>query len=316
MQQPPADSSALNPKVVLLSALTVVTLWFIVMMVRVVMQRRAEGRDVTPTPAFLGIGFITNFFDTLGIGSFATTTTIVRQWKLSSDELLPGTLNMGHALPVIAQAIIYTRLVPVDPTTLVLMIIAAVVGSYVGAGVVSGWSKRSIQLGMGGALLAAATLMLLSQLKLLPGGGELLKIEGTRLALGLAGNFILGTLMTVGIGLYAPCLILVSLLGMNPTAAFPIMMGSCAFLMPIGALRFARADKVDWRAALGFTLAGVPAVLLAAFLVKSLPLDAVRWLVIVVVVYTAVTMLKAGLSRAAAASAARGARTADGVAAP
>ena len=294
------STSLFDPKVALLSALAVVTIWFVVMAARVVAERRAGGTDVKPTWQFNLIGFVTNFFDTLGIGSFATTTTIVRQWRLSKDELLPGTLNMGHALPVIAQAIIYTRLVPVDPTTLLLMIVAAVLGSYVGAGVVSGWSRRNIQLGMGGALLAAATLMLLSQLNLMPGGGTLLKIEGTRLALGLLGNFVLGTLMTVGIGLYAPCLILVSLLGMNPTAAFPIMMGSCAFLMPIGALRFARADKVDWRAALGFTLGGIPAVLIAASIVGSLPLSYVRWLVIIVVVYTSVTMLRSGMANAAA----------------
>jgi len=299
MQATPA-SSLLDPKVALLTTLGVVTVWFVVMAARVVAQRRAAGIDVKPSWALTAIGFVTNFFDTLGIGSFATTTTMVRQWRLSRDELLPGTLNLGHALPTITQAIIYTRLVPVDPTTLVLMILAAVVGSYVGAGVVSGWSRRNIQLGMGGALLAAATLMLLSQLQLMPGGGTLLKIEGTRLALGLLGNFVLGALMTVGIGLYAPCLILISLLGMNPTAAFPIMMGSCAFLMPIGALRFARASKVDWKAALGFTLGGIPAVLIAAFIVGSLPLGAVRWLVIVVVVYTAVTMLRSGIKGSAA----------------
>jgi len=289
----------MNPKVALIAALIAVGAWFLAAAWRVMSQRRREGVDVAPTPALLAVGFGTNFFDTLGIGSFATTTAAVRQWRLMLDELLPGTLNLGHTIPVIVQAIIYTRIVPVDPTTLVLMIGAAVVGSYIGAGVVSRWSRRGIQLGMGGALAAAALLMLLSQLSLLPGGGELLRLEGSRLAVGMAGNFALGALMTVGIGLYAPCLILISLLGMNPTAAFPIMMGSCAFLMPIGAMRFARANKVDWRASLGLSLGGLPAVLIAAFLVGSLPLTAVRWLVIVVVVYTAATMLRAGLAAGA-----------------
>ncbi len=301
--QPTSTTSLLNPKVALLGTLAVVTVWFVFAAWRVIARRRGDGSAVAPTPALLTVGFGTNFFDTLGIGSFATTTAAVRQWRLTPDELLPGTLNLGHTLPVIAQAIIYTRIVPVDPTTLVLMIAAAVVGSYIGAGVVSGWSRRGIQLGMGGALVAAALLMLLSQLSLLPGGGELLRIDGTRLMIGLVGNFVLGALMTVGIGLYAPCLILVSLLGMNPTAAFPIMMGSCAFLMPIGAMRFARANKVDWRAALGLTVGGLPAVLIAAFIVGSLPLNAVRWLVIVVVIYTAVTMLRAGLTAPAPAPA-------------
>jgi uncharacterized membrane protein YfcA len=103
--------------------------------------------------------------------------------------------------------------------------------------------------------------------------------------------------MSLGIGLYAPCLILISLLGMAPTTAFPIMMGSCAFLMPVASARFIRKGSYDLRAALGLALGGIPAVLIAAFIVKSLPLSAVRWLVVVVVVYTAVTMLRSALTR-------------------
>ncbi|HJW69805.1 MAG TPA: permease, partial [Candidatus Binatia bacterium] len=109
----------------------------------------------------------------------------------------------------------------------------------------------------------------------------------------VAGNLLLGALMTIGIGLYAPCMILVTLLGMNATAAFPIMMGSCAFLMPIAGLRFIRERAYSPRVALGLTLGGIPAVLVAAFVVRSLPLGAVRVLVIVVAVYTAVGMLRA-----------------------
>lgn len=286
----------MNPKSALIAALIAVAIWFLAAAWRVMARHRKAGGEVAPTLPLLAVGFGTNFFDTLGIGSFATTTAAVRHWRLMADELLPGTLNLGHTIPVILQAIIYTRIVPVDPVTLVLMIASAAVGSYLGAGVVSGWSRRGVQLGMGGALVAAALLMLLSQLNLLPGGGELLRVEGARLAVAMAGSFVLGALMTVGFGLYDPCLILVSLLGMNPTAAFPILMGSCAFLMPIGAMRFARAGKVDWRASLGIILGGLPAVLIAAFIVGSLPLTAVRWLVIVVVIYTSATMLRAGLA--------------------
>jgi uncharacterized membrane protein YfcA len=299
--QSSATSPALDPKLALFGALAFVGAWFLVAAWRVMKARRAEGSPIAPTPAQLAVGFGTNFFDTLGIGSFATTTAAFRQWRLIPDELLPGTLNLGHTLPVIVQAVIYTRIVPVDPTTLVLMIAAAVVGSYLGAGAVSGWSRRGIQLGMGSALVAAALLMLLSQLNLLPGGGALLRVSGSRLVIAMVGNFVLGALMTVGIGLYAPCLILVSLLGMNPTAAFPIMMGSCAFLMPIGAIRFAHAGKVDWRASLGLSLGGLPAVLIAASIVGSLPLTAVRWLVIAVVTYTAATMLRSALATSATA---------------
>ena len=246
-----------------------------------------------PATRRVGIGALTNFFDTLGIGSFATTTALFRFWKMVDDRVVPGTLNVGHTLPTFAQAFIYIAIVAVDGVTLALMIAAASLGAWLGAGVVAGWSRRKVQLGMGLCLLGAAGLMLASQLQLVPGGGEALSLSGFKLALGLAGNFVLGALMTVGIGLYGPCLILVSLLGMAPSSAFPIMMGACAFLMPVASQRFTKAESFDARAAAGLALGGVPAVLAAAFLVKSLPLYAVRWLVVVVVVYTAITLLVA-----------------------
>jgi uncharacterized membrane protein YfcA len=111
----------------------------------------------------------------------------------------------------------------------------------------------------------------------------------------LVGNLLLGALMTLGIGLYAPCMIMVSLLGMNPTAAFPIMMGSCAFLMPVASARFIREKSWDPKAALALTLGGLPAVLIAAFIVKSLPLTWVRWLVVIVVLYAAQGLLRSGM---------------------
>ena len=160
-----------------------------------------------------------------------------------------------------------------------------------GAGVIARLPRLAIQLGMGIALLVAAMLFVASNLHWLPGGGEALGLNGASLAVAVAANFVLGALMTLGVGLYAPCLMLVSLLGMNPLAAFPIMMGSCAFLMPVGGVRFVRTERYDLRAALGLAIGGVPGVLIAAFIVKSLPIEWLRWLVAVVVAYTAVLML-------------------------
>ena len=250
-----------------------------------------RGGLVRPTALQSAIGFVTAFFDTLGIGSFATTTAVYKLRNMVPVKLIPGTLNVGHALSTIAQAFIYTKLVPVEATTLILMIVAASLGSWVGVGVVVHWPRRKIQLGMGIALLGAAALMLMTQLNSVPGGGDALGLTGMRLWIGLGGNFVLGVLMMLGIGLYAPCMILVSLLGMAPTAAFPIMMGSCAFLMPISSVRFVRTRTYDARASLGLALGGLPAVLIAAYVVRSMSLDAVRWLVVVVVVYTAANML-------------------------
>jgi uncharacterized membrane protein YfcA len=238
------------------------------------------------------VGAVTNFFDTLGISSFATTTSLYKIRGTVPDRLIPGTLNVGHTLPTFAQALIYIAIVQVDLKTLALMIAAAVAGAWLGAGVVADWPKRKVQVGMGMALLGAAGLMFAQQLHLMPHGGDQQGLEGGRLAAGLAGNFVLGALMTLGIGLYAPCMILVSMLGMSAITAFPIMMGSCAFLMPVASVRFVGKSAYSPSAALGLALGGIPAVLVAAWIVRTLPLQAVRWLVIVVVVSTAVAMLR------------------------
>jgi uncharacterized membrane protein YfcA len=250
-----------------------------------------RGGFAVPTPLEGLVGFVTAFLDTLGIGSFATTTAAYKLRKMVPVKLIPGTLNVGHTLATIAQAFIYTKIVPVDSQTLILLIAAACLGSWIGAGVVVHWPRRKIQIGMGSALLVAAPLIVLSALKIIPGGGQALGLTGAKLALGMAGNFLFGALMMLGIGLYAPCMIMVALLGMDPRAAFPIMMGSCAFLMPICSLQFVRTRTYHVQAAWGLVLGGVPAVLIAAYIVESLPLGAVSWLVAAVVIYTSLNML-------------------------
>jgi uncharacterized membrane protein YfcA len=263
------------------------------------------------SPSFLhiAVGFVTNFFDTLGIGSFAPTTAIFKFFKMVPDRLIPGTLNVGHTLGAIAQTFIYTIVIEVDPTTLILMILAAVSGAWLGAGVVARWPKRKIQFGMGSALLVAAALfawrnmveggILTSEGATLVTGGAgqgTLDLQGARLAIGLAGNFALGALMTLGIGLYAPCMILVGLLGMNAKAAFPIMMGSCAFLMPLASARFIREHAYALRPSLGLAIGAVPAVLIAAFIVKEMDIYYVRWLVVGVVIIAATMMLRSAMT--------------------
>jgi len=264
----------------------------------------------------VGIGFFTNFFDMLGIGSFASTTSIFKFTRTVDDENIPGTLNVGHTFPTLAEALISIALVTVDMRTLVTMIAASVAGAYLGAGVVARWPRRRIQIGMGVLLFAAAIIIVVRQLardhvgvfQTLLAGGDAIGVGGVKLGIAVAGNFVLGALMTLGIGLFAPCMILISLLGMDPKTAYPIMMGSCAFLMPVASLRFVRSGRYDRRAALGLALGGVPAVLIAAYIVKSLPLNVVQWLVVAVVIYTAVAMIRSAMrSRSITAAAARAA---------
>ena len=280
-------------KALMLGALGCVALIYLTVWLRAI--KRAPGELAAPTWLQSSIGFVTNFFDTLGIGSFAPTTALFRMWRIVPVERIPGTLNVGHSLPAIAQAFIYIVIIEVDAVTLAVLIAASSLGAWLGAGVVAGWPRRRIQIGMGLALLAASCLLVAANIQLVPAGGVALTLRGTPLMLATLGNFVLGAMMTLGIGLYAPSLIMLSLLGMNPKAIFPIMMGSCAFLMPTASIRFIREGAYSLRPALGLAIAGVPAVLIAAFLVKSLPLATLRWLVTAVVLYTAVTMLAAAL---------------------
>jgi uncharacterized membrane protein YfcA len=285
-----------EPRAVVLAALWVVTVVFIGLWAAL-----ARSRDAQPTetkergiPGFLEIalGFVTNFFDTLGIGSFAPTTSAFKLWKMVPDEKIPGTLNVGHALPTLAEALIFIAAVKVEPTTLIALIAASVFGAWIGAGIVPGLPRRTIQVGMGTALLVAAIFFAMKNLDLFPGGGEAFALVGWKLWAGVVGNFILGVLMMLGIGLYAPCMVLVSILGMHPIAAFPIMMGSCAFLMPTASIRFIQKRGYSQRAAVGLAIGGVPGVLVAAFIVQSLPLTVLRWGVVLVVLYTAMAMLR------------------------
>ena len=343
-------ASILQPRIALLIVLGIVGLLYIALVVRATTRGAKEGDRAAPSVGGIATGFVTNFFDTLGIGSFATTTAIFRlhltpaqkrMWAMVfglvaaicvivlgvvaprlifgrgmsfvltiiavlvagllvvyrsetvDDQRIPGTLNIGHTLPTIAQAFIFTTIVPVDPKTLILLIVAAVIGAWVGAGIVAKWPRRRIQLGMGVALLVFAGFLIMTLASRNPAGGTELALTGTKLAIGFAGNLMLGALMTLGIGLYAPCMIMIYMLGMNPTAAFPIMMGSCAFLMPVASARFVRERGFDLRAALGLLVGGVPAVLLAAYIVKSLDLTVIRWLVLAVVLYTAIGLIRA-----------------------
>jgi uncharacterized membrane protein YfcA len=285
----------MDPKNILLAGLIVIAVGYFAFWALTVRRQRAATGDSSSlalAPLTLVISFIANFFDTLGIGSYATTTSMARFWNVIRDEKIPGTLNVGYVLPTVLQALIYITIVQVEFITLVSIIAAAVFGAYFGAGVVSNFSRRNVQIGLGFALLGAASLMLASLTGIGPAPGTALGVSGGLLITAVVISAILGALMMLGIGYYAPCLIMISLIGMDPTAAFPIMMGACAFLMPIGSVQFIRKQRYDLRAAIAFAIGGAPAVLIAAFLVTSMPLYYVRWLVVAVVVYTAISMLR------------------------
>jgi len=237
------------------------------------------------------IGFVVNFFDVLGIGAFAPQTVLLKYTKQTPDRLIPGTMNVANTIPVLIQAIIFIKIIEVEPTTLLVMFITATIGATIGAGIVSKLSENKIRLTMSIALLITAGFMFAKNMHFIQGQGNAIGLDGSKLVIAAVVNFFLGAMMTVGVGLYAPCMAVVFLLGLSPQVAFPIMMGSCAFLMPPASYKFIKAGAYHRKAALGMALPSIVAVLIAAFIVKSLPLDTLRWVVLVIVVYTSLSML-------------------------
>jgi uncharacterized membrane protein YfcA len=246
----------------------------------------------TPLLIEYPVGFVVAFFDTLGIGSFAFTTAILKFQGKVADELIPGTLNVGLNVAALLEMIIMVTNIVIDPVLLMSTILSAALGAWIGAGVVNRMPRAAIQLAMGVALFIAGCVFAATNLHLMPGGGLAYSLVGWRLVVAVAVNFVLGALMSVGIGLYAPCMILVTLLGLHPLAAFPIMMGSCGLVQPTAGLQFFRSGRFGFGTSIALAVGSIPGVLLAYYVVKQLPLVALRWLVVIVVLYAACSMLR------------------------
>lgn len=288
----------MNMTLVLLGTLGLILVIFSFVFIKDYMAHKDQLETETSFAKTGAIGLVTNFFDTLGIGSFAPTTALLRAFKQTDDRVIPGTLNVACTIPVIVEAFAFIKTVEVEPVTLTALIVAASVGSYIGAGFMSKLPKAKVQMVMAVALACAGLILLSQLLGIFPGGGDAIGLTGVALVIGVVGNFILGALMTAGVGLYAPCMALVYLLGMSPAVAFPIMMGSCAYLMPICSIKFIKEGAYNRKASMAISIFGVVGVLIAVFLVTSLPLDVLRWLVVGVIAYTSISMFRA--SKAAA----------------
>ena len=275
--------------------LIILSIFFIYVLSKDVIKHQKVLENVSVVKTAL-IGFVVNFFDVLGIGAFAPQTALLKFTKQTEDRVLPGTLNVSNTIPVLIRALIFIQIVEVEAITLISMLLSAAAGTILGAGIVAKLPVRKIQLTMGFALLVTAFFMLSGQMSWIQGGGEAIGLTGGKLALAIGANFILGAFMTVGIGLYAPCMALVYALGMSPLVAFPIMMGSCAFLMPPASAKFIKEGAYNRKASVSMAIPGIIAVLIAAFLVQSLPLNTLRWVVIVVIIYTSLIMFKSALN--------------------
>lgn len=277
----------------LLIPLALAAILYALMLVRAALARRA-----VPRLEAIALGAITNFFDTLGVGSFAPTMAWFKFRRLVPDRLIPCTMLVGHTLPSVAQAIIFLILlgVLVDPALLIGCVLALLMGGLLGVSLVIRAKVWVVQLIVGFALILAGFLYALTNLHLMPGGGTATGLPMPMLAIAIAANFLFGILLNFGIGNYAPTLVMLSLMGMDPRLSFPIMAAGAALTATGAGMRYISIGEIDLRLATGIALGGIPAVLVAAFIVKSLSLELLRWLVVGVVLYAALVMLKAAAS--------------------
>jgi uncharacterized membrane protein YfcA len=278
--------------IALLVPLLLATLLFAIILIRSALERRA-----IPNIEAVVVGAIVNFFDTLGIGSFAPTAAWLKFRKLVPDGLIPQTMLVGLTPPSMAESIIFLILlgVMVDPVLLVGCVIALLMGGMVGVPLVTRARVWVVQLVVGFALVIAAIAYAMTNLHLFPGGGTASSLPLTLLIIAIVANFAFGVLVNFGVGNFAPSLVMFGLMGFDPRYAFPIMAGGAALMGAAASARHIQIGKIDLRIALGLTIGGIPAVLVAAFIVKSMPIEPLRWLVIVVVLYAAAVMFRASM---------------------
>jgi uncharacterized membrane protein YfcA len=277
---------------VLLILLGLAILIYVVALARMAIARRA-----VPGIEALALGAVVNFFDTLGIGSFATTTAWFKFRRMVPDRLIPQTMLCGLTPPAMTESIVFLLAFSgqLDPVLLFGCVIAVFIGGLVGVPLVTRARVWIVQLIVTIGLLLAAIAYAMQNQNLFPGGGTAGSLPLGLMIVAIIANFGFGILANFGVGNFAPTLVLLSLMGMDPKLCFPIMAGGAALMGAGSSYQHLRIGEVDLKIVLGLAIGGIPAVLVAVYVVKEMPIEYLRWLVIVVVLYAAAVMAHASL---------------------
>lgn len=278
--------------IALLVPLCLAILLFAGVLIRAAIERRA-----LPRAEAIALGAVVSFFDTLGIGSFAPTAAWMKFRKMVPDKLLPPTMLVGLTPPAMTESIIFLILlgVMVDPVLLFGSAIAVLVGGLIGAPLVARARVWIVQFVVAIGLFLAAVAYAMTNLHLFPGGGTAAGLSPGLTIVAIIASFGFGILLNFGVGNYAPTLVMLSLMGMDPRLCFPIMAGGAALMGAGAGARHIQLGTTDLRVVLGLAIGGIPAVLVAAFIVKTMPIETLRWLVIIVVLYAAAIMVRAAV---------------------
>ena len=260
----------------------------------ITLTRMAVSHRAMPMPEAMLTGAVVNFFDTFGISSFAQTTAWMKFRKMVPDRLIPPTMIAGLTPPAMAESIIFLILlgVRVDPVLLFGAAMATFVGGVVGAPLVVRARAWIVQMIVAIGLTMAGIAYVLGFLGLLPVGGTAAGLPMGLTIVAIAISFVLGLLANFGVGNYAPSLAILSLMGMDPHYCFPIMASGASLMGAGSSMRFIKVPEIDLKIVVGLALGGIPAVLIAALIVKKMDVVVLRYVITAVVFYTAVVMAR------------------------
>ena len=263
----------------------------------IVLVKAAVAKGAVPTTETIGLGAVLSFFDTLGIGCFAPSTAWIKFRRLVPDRLIPPTILVGFTITAVVESIIFLLQlgVKVDPMLLTGCILACTVGGLIGAPLVHRTRVWIVQLIVAIGLLLAAAAYAMTNLHLFPGGGTASSLPLHLTVAAIVANFVFGILLNYGVGNYAPTLVVLSLMGMDPRLCFPIMAGAAALMGASAGIRHIKTGHLDLGVVIGLTVGGIPAVFVAAYIVVTMPLVILRWMVLAVVLYAAAIMLQASM---------------------
>ncbi len=231
------------------------------------------------------------FFGTFGIPDFAISSSVFLKTGWVREEDLPGTLNTESVIPVAVMAICYISFVDVAILTLIVPIAAQILGAWVSPQFVMKLDRKKVRICVMFGLFTASLMLLLSLLGIAPNAGNLFELHGWRLVLCGVIGFLGGVLNNLGIGSFSVMLAFLYCLGLSNLAAYPIMMGACAMSVPLGSTQFIRAGRYSRKITLFSSVFGSAGVMLAICLVKSLNAVVLKWVVLGICLYTAISLL-------------------------
>ncbi|MFB0918321.1 MAG: sulfite exporter TauE/SafE family protein [Clostridiaceae bacterium] len=277
---------------VILALIVLVNGAFAVTFIKDLIKNKTTVMKEPGNPIIMAVSqFVIFLLSTFGISDFAIGAALYPKAKWVEAKKLPGTLNTACVIPVAAMALAYISSIEVGLATLIVPIVAQVIGAYASPRFVVKLPVKTIKIFVSIGLIVAATLIFMGKMNIMPAGGAATSLDGGKLILLGILSLIYGALNNIGIGSYALTMATVYALGMSPSVAFPIMMGACTFSVPVGSMQFIKLDSYSRKITLFSATAGVIGVLVAAFVVKSLDVNVLQWVVLVVIIYSAISMI-------------------------